>query len=95
VLRAAEQADTVPVRWRRGLIATLTPESDGRVALSLMDKTIRFPAACFAALQELSSGRNAAAAALPGLDTADGAVLIRRLLHEGVLVPCHVQRTDA
>jgi ribosomal protein L16 Arg81 hydroxylase len=87
MLRAAEQANRTRVRWRRAMIATITEDPDGRVALSLPDKTIRFPAVCLAALQELSSGRNAEAATLPGLDTADGAVLIRRLLREGVLVP--------
>ena len=85
-LRAAEQADRARVRWRRGLHATITQESDGRVILSLPDKTIRFPAQCLAALQELADGGDAAADAVPGLDSADGAVLIRRLLREGVLV---------
>jgi hypothetical protein len=42
-------------------------------------------------LQELHSGRDAGAADLPGLDRADGTVLIRRLLREGVLVPSPVQ----
>jgi ribosomal protein L16 Arg81 hydroxylase len=87
VLRAAEQADVVRVRWRRGTIATITREADGRVALSLPDKIIRFPGVCLAAVQELSSGSDTDAGSLPGLDTADGAVLIRRLLREGVLVP--------
>ena len=95
VLRAAEQADRVRVRWRRGMIATITEEPDGRVALSLADKTIRFPAVCLAALRELSSGRNAEAAALTGMDTADGTVLIRRLLREGVLVPSPAQQGHA
>ena len=87
VLRAVERADTVHVRWRHGLTAALTPEPDGRVALSLRDKTIRFPGECLAALQHLMNGSTADAAALPGMDGADGAVLIRRLLREGVLVP--------
>ena len=91
-LRAAEQSDGVRVRWRRGMIATITREPDGRVAMRLPDKTIRFPDVCLAALQELSSGRPADAGALPGLDGADGAVLIRRLLREGVVVPSPVQQ---
>ena len=95
VLRAAEQADRVRVRWRRGMIATITEEPAGRVALSLADKTIRFPTVCLPALQELSSGRNAEAAALPGVDAADGTVLIRRLLREGVLVPSPAQQDHA
>lgn len=92
MMRAAEQADTMHVRWRRGLTATISEERDGRVALSLADKTIRFPVVCSGALRELITGRTADAAALPGLDSADGAVLIRRLLREGVLVPCPADR---
>ncbi|MET0896460.1 MAG: cupin domain-containing protein [Mycobacterium sp.] len=87
-LRAADGADRARVRWRRGLNATLTQEPDGRVALGLPDKTMRFPAQCFAAVQELVRGGDTAADALPGLDSVDGAVLIRRLLREGVLVAC-------
>jgi ribosomal protein L16 Arg81 hydroxylase len=87
-LRAADDADRARVRWRRGLNATLTPESDGRVTLSLPDKTIHFPASCLAALRHLASGSDAAADTLPGLNSADGAVLIRRLLREGLLVAC-------
>jgi ribosomal protein L16 Arg81 hydroxylase len=94
-LRAAEHAATVRVRWRRGMAATITDEPDGRVALRLPDKTIRFPEVCLAALQELISGRNAVAEALPGLDAADGAVLVGRLLREGMLVPSPVQQAHA
>lgn len=90
-LHAAEQADLSRVHWRRGLTATITTESDDRVHLRLLDKTMTFPALCAPALQELHSGRDAGAADLPGLDRADGTVLIRRLLREGVLVPSPVQ----
>jgi ribosomal protein L16 Arg81 hydroxylase len=86
-LRAAEEAGKTRIRWRRGLTATITLDSDERVRLRLPDKTMTFPALCTAALQELLSGRDADAADLPGLDTADGTVLVRRLLREGVLVP--------
>ncbi|MGK2868354.1 MAG: cupin domain-containing protein [Mycobacterium sp.] len=94
-LHAAENAGTVRVRWRRGMTATITDEPDGRVALRLPDKTIRFPAVCSAALRELISGRDAAADALPGVDAADGAVLIRRLLRESVLVPSPTRQAHA
>lgn len=86
-LRAVEHAASTRVRWRRGLTATLTAESADRVRLRLPDKTMTFPTLCAAALQELLSGRDADAAGLPGLDTADGTVLVRRLLREGVLEP--------
>jgi len=95
VMRTAEQADTACVRWRRGVTATITKEPDGRVALRLPDKTIRFPVVCSDALQELVSGSKVVAAGLPGLDGADGAVLIRRLLREGVLVPSSVEQPHA
>lgn len=86
-LRAAQDAGLTRVRWRRGLTATITVGSDDRVRLRLPDKTMTFPALCAPALQELHRGRDVGAAELPGLDSADGTVLIRRLLREGVLVP--------
>lgn len=86
-LRAAEQADTTAVRWRSALHATVEQVSGARVSLRLPDKTITFPDTCAAALRDILTGHAVAAAALPGLDTGDGAVLIRRLLREGVVVP--------
>jgi hypothetical protein len=61
--------------------------SDGRVVLRLPDRTITFPESCAEALHALHRGEVVRAAALPGLDPADGAVLIRRLLKEAVVVP--------
>ncbi|KWX57636.1 cupin domain-containing protein [Mycobacterium sp. NAZ190054] len=87
VLRAADRADTVRVRWRRGLHATVQHRTDGRVSVRLTDKTITFPALCAAAVEEILDGRVTDAGNLPGLDGADGAVLVRRLLREGVVVP--------
>ncbi|MEZ0354907.1 cupin domain-containing protein [Mycobacterium sp. SA01] len=84
-LSAAADAE-VDVCWRRGLVAGLD-RSDGRVVLRLPDRTITFPASCAEALYALHRGEVARAAALPGLDPADGAVLIRRLLKEAVVVP--------
>ncbi|ANW65628.1 cupin [Mycobacterium sp. djl-10] len=86
-LRAAADPTAGPVRWRRGLHATLTQDSDNRVAVCLPTKTIRFPALCLAALTHLAAGHDSDPAALPGLDAADGAVVVRRLLREGVLAP--------
>ncbi|BBX10693.1 cupin domain-containing protein [Mycolicibacterium aichiense] len=84
-LSAAADADA-EVRWRRGLVAGLD-SSDGRVVLRLPDRTITFPASCAGALRALHRGEVVRSAALPGLDPADGAVLIRRLLKEAVVVP--------
>ncbi|QZT60739.1 cupin domain-containing protein [Mycolicibacterium austroafricanum] len=87
LLDAAEQADTVRVRWRRGLHATVDHGTDGRVSMRLVDKTITFPASCAPALEKILTGGVTDAGHLPGLDAADGAVLLRRLLREGVVVP--------
>ena len=84
-LAAAEDADT-EVCWRPGLVATLEKSGD-RVTLRLPDRTITFPGSCAAAMQALHRGEVARSTALPGLDPADGAVLIRRLLKEAVVVP--------
>lgn len=85
-LRAGENAATAKVRWRHGLTSTIG-RADGRVVLTLPDKVMTFPMSCLPAVEALSDGRVADAGTLPGLDHADGAVLIRRLLREAVLVP--------
>ncbi len=85
-LRAGEQADTVAVRWRRGLVSTIE-HADGRVVLRLPDKVLTLPMSCAAAVAALRRGLLADAGNLPGLDNADGTVLIRRLLREAVVVP--------
>ncbi|WP_431234539.1 cupin domain-containing protein [Mycolicibacterium psychrotolerans] len=84
-LSAAADADAA-VCWRRGLVAGLD-NFDGRAVLRLPDRTITFPESCAEALRALHRGEVVRAAALPGLDPADGAVLIRRLLKEAVVVP--------
>lgn len=85
-LQAADSADTSRVQWRHGLVADV--ESSGeRVVLRLPDRVMTFPASCLAAVQSLHGGLVADAGSLPGLDRADAAVLIRRLLREAVLVP--------
>jgi lysine-specific demethylase/histidyl-hydroxylase NO66 len=85
-LDAAAHADAVAVRWRRGLVATVD-HSGGGVALRLPDRVITFPASCVQAVLALSRGAVADAGSLPGLDRADGTVLIRRLLREAVVTP--------
>ena len=85
-LAAAERAATTAVRWRHGLVATVR-RHDGRVHLVLSDRTISLPDACADAIAALHAGLVADAGALPGLDAADGEVVIRRLLREAVVVP--------
>lgn len=85
-LAAAEHADVAPVRWRHGLVATLDEALD-RLILRLPDRTISFPETCAAAVRKLHDGLVAEADSLPGLDRADGTVLIGRLLREAVVVP--------
>jgi hypothetical protein len=84
-LTAAEDA-TTEVRWRHGLAATVELRG-GTVVLQLPDRTITFPELCADAVQALHRGAVLNCASLPGLDPADGAVLIRRLLTEAVVVP--------
>ena len=87
-LEAAAQAATVAVRWRHGLIATVG-RSDGRVHLRLPDRTISLPDTCADAIAALHRGLVATASTLPGLDAADGEVVLRRLLREAVVVPAN------
>lgn len=83
---AALDADT-PVRWRDGLHGSIGPAAVAdKVVLRLPDKSITFPAECEPALREMIDGDPVSAGALPGLDAADGAVVLRRLLREGVVV---------
>ena len=85
-LLGCERADAVRVRWRHGLVATVDRAGE-RVALRLPDKEMSFPASCADAVEALHRGLVADATTMPGLDRADGAVLIRRLLREAVVVP--------
>ncbi|MCT2174426.1 cupin domain-containing protein [Dietzia cinnamea] len=79
-------ADTV-VRWRDGLHGALGPAPEsGRIALRLPTKSISFPAECEPALRVMIDGDPVRAGTLPGLDAADGVVVLRRLLREGVVV---------
>jgi ribosomal protein L16 Arg81 hydroxylase len=84
---AVARADSVPVRWRHGMATSLDRAAGGRAVLRSADKTMTFPSSCLLALQALRSSGVFDAAALPGLDTVDASVLIRRLLREGVVVP--------
>ena len=85
-LRATERSGAVTVQWRHGLIATVDHTAD-RVVLQLPDKMMTFPMSCADAVEALHRGLITDAGSLPGLDHADGTVLIRRLLREAVVVP--------
>jgi ribosomal protein L16 Arg81 hydroxylase len=85
-LRAGADASAAKVRWRRGLVSTID-HADGRLVLRLPDKVMTLPESCAEAVTALRTGQVADAGTLPGLDHADGTVLIRRLLREAVLVP--------
>ncbi|WP_010539989.1 cupin domain-containing protein [Dietzia alimentaria] len=73
------------VRWREGLHGSIHSDA-GAVRLTLPTKTLSFPAVCGPALQSLLDGAPVTAGALPGLDAADGLVVVKRLLREAVLV---------
>ena len=73
------------VRWREGLHGSVHSDV-GAVRLTLPTKTLSFPAVCGPALQSLLDGAPVTAGALPGLDAADGLVVVKRLLREAVLV---------
>ncbi|GAB92155.1 cupin domain-containing protein [Gordonia rhizosphera] len=77
-------ADTA-VRWRHGLHAT-RHRCGERVELRLPDRTVSFPAVCADALAQIRRGDTVSARTLPGLDAADGEVVIRRLLREAVVI---------
>ena len=74
------------VQWRDGLHGSVRADIAGRVALTLPTKTLSFPAVCAPALRAVLDGTPVTAGELPGLDAADGLVVVRRLLREAVLV---------
>ena len=86
---AATAADpSTVVRLRRGLHHRLRPAGpDDPVVLELPDRTLTLPAGTREACERLLDGRPAAGGDLPGLAPDDGAVVVRRLLKEGVLIP--------
>lgn len=88
-LAATERVATTSVRWRHGLVATFH-RHDGRVDVRLPDRTISFPEECADSLVALHDGQVLRADALPGLDSDDGEVVVRRLLREAVVVPVDV-----
>ncbi len=73
------------LRLRHGLVPTLRRVAD-RAELLTGERSISTPGYCLEALRTIRSGEIVSAAELPGLDAADGTVLLRRLLAEGVVV---------
>jgi hypothetical protein len=92
-LGALDRAGVINVRWRHGLVSSLERDAD-RVCLQLSDRTISFPVSCADAVAALRDGLVANAKNLPGLDAADGEVVLRRLLREAVVVPDQDQVPD-
>jgi hypothetical protein len=78
-------ASGTTVRLRAGLRCRVVPGDP--VTLQLPDRTITFPATVHEALAQLCDGQECKVGTLPGLDTPDQVVLVRRLLTEAVLVP--------
>ncbi|MGN0101866.1 MAG: cupin domain-containing protein [Dietzia sp.] len=81
----ASLAEDTRLRWRAGLHGSVETSPSG-VVLRLPTKSISFPAECAPALHAMIGGEPVSAGALPGLDPADGVVVLRRLLREGVVV---------
>lgn len=76
-----------PVRPRAGLVARVV-EAGERVDVVLPDRRISLPAAAATSVRlALAGASSPAALAQEGLDVADGLVIVRRLLREGVVVP--------
>ncbi|MFC5142334.1 cupin domain-containing protein [Actinomycetospora rhizophila] len=86
---ATSAGATTTVRLRHGLHHRLREQAgaDDAVVLELADRTLTLPAGTRDACARLLDGRPATAGELPGLAPEDGAVVVRRLLKEGVLVP--------
>ena len=82
---ASLDADT-PLRWRDGLHGSIHDSDPNTVVLRLPTKSVTFPAVCAPALRAVLDGAPVTAGSLPGLDAADGLVLLRRLLREAILV---------
>ena len=83
---ASLEADGL-VRLRKHLRYTVASGADDAVVLRLPDRTLTLPAITASAMKTVFTGAPVRASDLPGLDTDDGLVLLRRLLREGLVVP--------
>ena len=79
---------TTRVRRRDALTARVHTSGD-RVIITLPDRQISLPIITEQAITALLTGEPHHAGSLPGLDAADGVVVVRRLLREAVLVPAN------
>jgi bifunctional lysine-specific demethylase and histidyl-hydroxylase NO66 len=84
---AAALDEATPVVLRPALRARLVRRGHDTVTLVLPTRTLTLPASTTAALEAVLAGDPVTAGTLPGLDGADGVVLLRRLLREAVVVP--------
>ncbi len=82
---AAVDATTV-VRARRGLCHRVV-DSEAGCRLELPDRVLDLSTDAEPAVRALVAGPGAVVGDLPGLDPADAAVLVARLLREGVVIP--------
>ena len=74
--------DATTVRRRRSFGVAVDGE---RVVLTTADRRLTLPGATIAALHRLSAPEPLRVGELPGLDSADRAILVRRLVREGVV----------
>lgn len=82
---ALEGSDSV--RLRPGLFARIV-RSDHSVSITLRNKTVSLPLECADAVESLFEGRPCRVDSLTGLDTEDAIVVVRRLIREGIAIPC-------
>ena len=71
---------------RRTTSATIG-EDTGQATIEFGDRRLTLPAFTRPALDAVAGGEDVVVGALPGLDSESQAVLARRLLREGLLVP--------
>ena len=85
---AAAEALSVDTRVRLRAGLRVRVESDAtELRIVLVDKTIPFAATSADAIKTVLAGHGFTAAELPGLEADDQLELVRRLLHDGVVVP--------
>ncbi|MBW3620888.1 MAG: cupin domain-containing protein [Actinobacteria bacterium] len=80
-----DAVDDDRVARRRDGVHVRTVVAGDRVEVRLADRTVSFPAAVAREIEELVSGRRVPVAELDRLDRSSRAVLVRRLVREGVL----------
>jgi lysine-specific demethylase/histidyl-hydroxylase NO66 len=84
---AAAAADATTAVRRRAHLRYRLERAGDDTALRLPDRTLTLPGNCHDAVRALLDGGVHRVGELPGLDTPDAVVLVRRLLRESVVVP--------